>query len=312
MAKVDVTLVNAQDGEEWPAEVVVDKPVGWWLGDILAQLGLPREMGGQHVRYRLLVQRTGRAVTAEETLEAAGLREGDVVRLECEAPRTASVETQLGSVVVEPLAEPAPSPPSAASRAPLIQPVTERAMGTARGFNWRIALLSMAGSVLGGTLAWASYCALMDSYSWSVATFALWAIWYGMWAAVVGPSLKPRRAWGLLAVGTVGCGVLGALIGLFEGEILYSLGWVVVGAIWGLAIAMAYALPANRSLILAALGAFSLGVAAILPVIGLFSWDEIWYAEVVRVEQVFDLLFVLYGLVPGALVGGALGFFCRE
>lgn len=82
MAKVDVTLINAQDGEAWPAEVVVDKPVGWWVGDIVAQLDLPREVDGQPVRYRFVMERTGQTVTEEETLEAAGLREGDVVRLE--------------------------------------------------------------------------------------------------------------------------------------------------------------------------------------------------------------------------------------
>jgi hypothetical protein len=82
MAKIDVTLINAQDGEEWPAEVVVDQPVGWWVEHLLAPLNLPREVSGQPVRYRFVIERTGQVVTEEETLQAAGLREGDIVRLE--------------------------------------------------------------------------------------------------------------------------------------------------------------------------------------------------------------------------------------
>ena len=99
MAKVDVTLINAQDGEAWPAEVVVDKPVGWWVGDIVTQLDLPTEIAGQPVRYRFVIERTGQAVTEEETLEAAGLREGDVVRLERDPtppPRAVAPVTKAG------------------------------------------------------------------------------------------------------------------------------------------------------------------------------------------------------------------------
>lgn len=99
MAKVDVTLINAQDGEVWPAEVVVDKPVGWWVEDIVAQLDLPKEIEGQPVRYRFVIERTGQAVTEEETLQAAGLREGDVVRLERDptpSPRAVAPVSKAG------------------------------------------------------------------------------------------------------------------------------------------------------------------------------------------------------------------------
>jgi hypothetical protein len=297
MAKVDVTLVNAQDGEEWPAEVVVDKPVGWWLGDILAQLGLPREVEGQPVSYRFFVERTERAVTEEETLEIAGLLEGDVVRLERVAAQAPSVDTDSAAASF-----------SAAAQMPQVRPIPADAVPRVKRFGWRIALLCVVGSLLGGTLGWTSYCALMDSYSWSVATFSLWAIWYGIWAAVLGPSLKPRRAWALLAVGTAGLGVLGALIGTFEGGTAYSLGWVVVGAIWGWAIAMACALRPIEGALLALLGALPLGAAGILSAMEVFTWDEVCYTEFLRLEEVFDVLYVVYGLVPGVLIGGALGF----
>ena len=297
MAKKDVILINAQDGEEWPAEVVVDKPVGWWLGDILAQLDLPREMGGQPVRYRLFVERTGRAVMEEETLEVAGLLEGDVVRLELAAAQAPSVETESAAASF-----------SAAAQTPQVRPIPADAVPRVKRFGWSIALLCIVGSLLGGALGWTSYCALMDSYSWRVATFSLWSIWYGIWAAVLGPSLKPKRAWALLAVGTVGLGGFGALLGLFEGGTVYSLGWFVAGAIWGSAIAMACELPPIQGAVLALIGAVPLGAAGILSAMEVFAWDEVCYIEVLRFEEVFDLLFAAYGLVPGVLIGAALGF----
>ncbi len=82
MAKIDIALLNAQDGQSYPAEVVTDKPVGWWIEQILQALGLPREEQGKRIGYQFLVERTGQVVGEQETLESAGIQAGDALRLE--------------------------------------------------------------------------------------------------------------------------------------------------------------------------------------------------------------------------------------
>ena len=134
-----------------------------------------------------------------------------------------------------------------------------------------------------------------------------------MWAAAVGPLLKPRRAWALLAVGIVGLGTVGRVLGLFEWEVLYWANWPIAGAVWGLAIAIAFELPAKRVLVLAFAGALGLGIPCILRIIGVFNYvDDMCYTDVLELGLLlgpFDLLLTLYGLVSGSLLGGALAFF---
>jgi len=81
MAKIDVTLINDADGEEWPAEVVVDLPVGLWVDQLVEALGLPLEEDRKPVEYGLLLEGSGQWAGPEDTLETFSLQEGDVVRL---------------------------------------------------------------------------------------------------------------------------------------------------------------------------------------------------------------------------------------
>jgi len=130
MATMKVTLINGQTGEEYPAEVWPDDPVGSWVRDMAALMGLPPEVGGQPVRYRFVIERTERAVTEEETLRAAGLHAGDRVRLEC-------------AVLEAPPAKPVP-PPSAPAASVTPAPLTA---STRLGYLF-------VGLLLGGGVIW--------------------------------------------------------------------------------------------------------------------------------------------------------------
>jgi len=100
MAKINVTLTNAQDGQHWPAEVVTDKPVGWWIDQILDALDLPRELDGQRIRYRFVIESSGQIVSDNDTLEAFGLQEGDVILLErAQQPASATLTQETGALL---------------------------------------------------------------------------------------------------------------------------------------------------------------------------------------------------------------------
>lgn len=194
---------------------------------------------------------------------------------------------------------PAPPPPVAqvpeALQAPVVQPPAEAWARLVKGFHRRIALLCVAGSVLGSILGLFDYeyrLGFFYGYRWSV--FLESAIWGGVWSAVMWPSLKPRRAWRLLAVGTIGLGIVHLL--LFELDIGYRVIWPILGSIWGLAIAVAFQLPTKRRIALALIGAFSLGVN--LPLLRALArfWDP-------------RKIGLIHGLLPGLLLGGALGLF---
>lgn len=82
MTKIEITLIDAQNGQSYPAEVVTDKPVGWWIDQILQAVGLPREEQGKRIGYQFVVERTGKVISEEETLQDADLQSGDSLRLE--------------------------------------------------------------------------------------------------------------------------------------------------------------------------------------------------------------------------------------
>jgi len=105
MAKIEVTLVDAQDGRSWPAEVVVDKPIGWWIDQILQALTLPREEKGRRVYYQFALERSGRVVGEDETLESAEVQAGDILRLErarIEAVLSESIPVQAAPPMEKP------------------------------------------------------------------------------------------------------------------------------------------------------------------------------------------------------------------
>ena len=82
MAKIMVTIVNAVDGQAYPAEMVLDKPVGLWIEQILFALDLPTEENGKRIRYNLVIERTGQIVSEESILAKMGIKEGENVILE--------------------------------------------------------------------------------------------------------------------------------------------------------------------------------------------------------------------------------------
>ena len=82
MAKIVVTIVNTVDGQAYSAEMVLDKPVGLCIEQILFALDLPTEENGKRIRYNLVIERTGQIVSEKEALQSAGVQAGDVLRLE--------------------------------------------------------------------------------------------------------------------------------------------------------------------------------------------------------------------------------------
>ncbi len=125
MAKIEITLINPQDGQSYPSEVVTDKPVGWWIEQILQALGLPREEGGKRIEYQFVLERTGQIIEEKEILQSADVQAGDVLRLERAA--------------LTPIAQP--------TRSPAKKSWLWRAMGIAA-----ILTLCGAGIVLGSVL----------------------------------------------------------------------------------------------------------------------------------------------------------------
>jgi WD40 repeat protein len=105
MAKIEIALINAQDGQSWPAEVVTDKPVGWWVDQILQALNLPREENGRHVHYQFVLECSGQVVGEEETLQSADVQVGDRLRLE-----RVQVEIAPGELLPARAAPPAEKP----------------------------------------------------------------------------------------------------------------------------------------------------------------------------------------------------------
>ena len=82
ITKINVTIINDKDGEAWPAEVVVDQPVGLWIDQILKGLDLPRQKGNQNFYYQLVIEESGKIIREDQILQSAGVREGDILRLE--------------------------------------------------------------------------------------------------------------------------------------------------------------------------------------------------------------------------------------
>lgn len=82
MSKIVVTLINEADGQSYPAEVVTDKPVNWWIDQILQALGLPRKEKGRRIYYQFILECSGRVIGEKETLQSAVVQVGDILRLE--------------------------------------------------------------------------------------------------------------------------------------------------------------------------------------------------------------------------------------
>jgi len=82
MKSIDVTLINEQDGSVWPAEVVLDQPLGWWIDQLLAEMNLPRQKGKRTFHYRLVRQKSGKMIREDQTLQSAGIKKGETLRLE--------------------------------------------------------------------------------------------------------------------------------------------------------------------------------------------------------------------------------------
>lgn len=85
MGKVSVTIMDVTGNKEQQAEIPDDVPVRRVIAKLVQMMNLPTVgPDGQPMSYRFHHKASGRQLTDEETLADAGVREGDVLRLQPE------------------------------------------------------------------------------------------------------------------------------------------------------------------------------------------------------------------------------------
>lgn len=85
MAQVDVTIMDVTGSRQQPARLPDDQPVRRILAQLVERMGLPTYgPDGAPVSYRFHHKRSGRQLADTETLAAAGVASGDVLRLQPE------------------------------------------------------------------------------------------------------------------------------------------------------------------------------------------------------------------------------------
>jgi len=85
MGKVNVTIVDVTGNKEQQADVPDDAPVRRIIGKLTQLMNLPATgPDGQPMSYKFHHKASGRQLGDEETLAEAGVKEGDVLRLQPE------------------------------------------------------------------------------------------------------------------------------------------------------------------------------------------------------------------------------------
>ena len=82
MANINVTVFDSTENKRVPVELPDDAPVNKLLAVLIDKLSLPKAgPDGAPLSYKFHHKASGRQLLDEETLEAAGVSEGDVLRI---------------------------------------------------------------------------------------------------------------------------------------------------------------------------------------------------------------------------------------
>lgn len=85
MGKVTVTVIDATGNKEQEATLPDDAPVGRIIGKLINLMSLPTTSpDGQPMNYKFHHKSSGKQLNDDETLESAGVKDGDVLRLQPE------------------------------------------------------------------------------------------------------------------------------------------------------------------------------------------------------------------------------------
>jgi len=83
--KVDVTIVDVTGNKQQEATLPTDVPVGRIIGKLIELMKLPTTSpDGQPLNYKFHHKASGKQLTDEDTLESAGVKNGDYLRLQPE------------------------------------------------------------------------------------------------------------------------------------------------------------------------------------------------------------------------------------
>jgi uncharacterized ubiquitin-like protein YukD len=83
--KVEVTIVDVTGNKEQEATLPADVPVGRIIGKLIELMKLPATApDGQPLNYKFHHKASGKQLNEEDTLESAGVKNGDYLRLQPE------------------------------------------------------------------------------------------------------------------------------------------------------------------------------------------------------------------------------------
>ncbi len=85
MGKVSVTILDATGSKEQKASLPDDAPVRRIIGKLIEMMKLPSTgPDGQPMSYKFHHKASGKQLTDDQTLSDAGVKDGDVLRLQPE------------------------------------------------------------------------------------------------------------------------------------------------------------------------------------------------------------------------------------
>lgn len=85
MGKINVKIIDATGSKEQEATVPDDTPVRRIIGKLVEMMNLPATgPDGQPISYKFHHKASGRQLADEDTLAGAGVKDGDVLRLQPE------------------------------------------------------------------------------------------------------------------------------------------------------------------------------------------------------------------------------------
>ncbi len=85
MGKVTVTITDATGSKEQKASLPDDAPVGRIIAKLVQMLNLPTVgPDGQPLSYKFHHKQSGKQLSDDQTLAQAGVKDGDVLRLQPE------------------------------------------------------------------------------------------------------------------------------------------------------------------------------------------------------------------------------------
>jgi len=85
MANINVTVFDSTENKRVPVELPDDAPVNKLLAVLIDKLSLPKAgPDGAPLSYKFHHKNSGKQIQEQQTLAAAGVRDGDILRLQPE------------------------------------------------------------------------------------------------------------------------------------------------------------------------------------------------------------------------------------